>query len=140
VKPVLLDTSFLVALLNKADTRHSVCAGFHETMDRRLVTCEPVLAESCYLLRSAPAGIDLVLANLEEGIFEIPFRLAASVAQVRSIIEKYKDRPASLADACLVQMADELGTGDILTLDSDFAHYRWRRNRPFNLLIPLSGP
>jgi uncharacterized protein len=34
-------------------------------------------------------------------------------------------------------MADELGTGDILTLDSDFHHYRWRKTRPFNLLIPL---
>jgi hypothetical protein len=29
-------------------------------------------------------------------------------------------------------MANELGTGDIMTLDSDF-----RRNRKFNLLIPL---
>jgi predicted nucleic acid-binding protein len=34
-------------------------------------------------------------------------------------------------------MADELETGEILTLDSDFARYRWRRNRAFQLLIPL---
>jgi predicted nucleic acid-binding protein len=34
-------------------------------------------------------------------------------------------------------MADKLGTGDILTLDSDFLHYRWRRTRKFNMLIPL---
>jgi len=40
-----------------------------------------------------------------------------------------------LADACLVQMADELGTGEILTLDSDFEIYRWRRNRKFRNLM-----
>jgi len=39
------------------------------------------------------------------------------------------------ADACLVQLADELGTGRILTLDSDFRIYRWRKQRAFDLLI-----
>jgi hypothetical protein len=34
-------------------------------------------------------------------------------------------------------MAGEFDTGDILTLDSDFIHYRWKRTRRFNLLIPL---
>ena len=36
-----------------------------------------------------------------------------------------------------VAMAMELGTGRILTLDSDFSIYRWGRNRPFELLVPL---
>ncbi len=52
-------------------------------------------------------------------------------------MQKYSDIPGSFADACLIAMANELGTGDILTLDGHFKHYRWRRNRAFNLLIPL---
>ena len=44
---------------------------------------------------------------------------------------------SAFADACLVQMADELDTGDILTLDSDFIHYRWRKTRAFRMLISL---
>jgi len=52
-------------------------------------------------------------------------------------MRKYRDIPADFADACLIHLADQLGTGDILTLDSDFKHYRWRRNRSFHLLIPL---
>jgi predicted nucleic acid-binding protein len=40
-----------------------------------------------------------------------------------------------LADACLVDLAEELDTGDILTLDSDFHIYRWSRNRTFHVLI-----
>jgi predicted nucleic acid-binding protein len=67
----------------------------------------------------------------------IPFNLSQSVSGVAELMEKYNDTPADLADACLIQMAGELNTGDILTLDSDFRHYRWRKTKPFNLLIPL---
>jgi len=33
-----------------------------------------------------------------------------------------------VADACLIAMADELATPGILTLDKDFAIYRWGRS------------
>ena len=56
---------------------------------------------------------------------------------VRSVMRKYRDLPADFADACLVQLADELNTGDILTLDRDFESYRWRRTRAFRLLVAL---
>lgn len=79
------------------------------------------------------------MTNLEQGEFEIPFALSQSVPEIRGIMRKYRDLPASFADACLVHMADELDTGDILTLDSDFVTYRWRKNRTFELLIPLKG-
>jgi predicted nucleic acid-binding protein len=78
-----------------------------------------------------------VLANVESGFFAIPFQLSRSAGKIQAILTKYRDTPADFADACLVQMADELDTGDILTLDSDFTHYRWRRTRAFHLLIPL---
>jgi predicted nucleic acid-binding protein len=52
-------------------------------------------------------------------------------------MSKYADTRCDFADACLIAMADQLDTGDILTLDRDFKHYRWRRNRSFRLLIPL---
>jgi predicted nucleic acid-binding protein len=38
-------------------------------------------------------------------------------------MQKYKDRKIDLADACLIHLADEFGTADILTLDRDFAIY-----------------
>jgi hypothetical protein len=34
-------------------------------------------------------------------------------------------------------MADELDTGRILTLDDDFAVYRWRRSRAFDQLLAV---
>jgi hypothetical protein len=43
----------------------------------------------------------------------------------------------SLADACLVDLATQTGSGRILTLDADFGIHRWGRNRPFELLLEI---
>ncbi len=137
MKPVLLDTGVIVALLDRSETHHARCVTAIVGLERPLVTCEGVIAESCYLLRGLPGAAETILQNVERQVFQIPFQLSRSAAPVRTILRKYRDLPADFADACLIHLADELNTGDILTLDSDFRSYRWRRNRPFNLLVPL---
>lgn len=137
MKPVLVDTGVIVALLDRSEKHHARCVTILEGVERPLVICEAVVAESCYLLRGLPGAPETVLQNVERGVFQIPFQLSRSAAPVRSIMRKYRDLPADFADACLIHLAEELNTGDILTLDGDFRLYRWRRNRPFNLLVPL---
>jgi len=137
MEPVLLDTGVIYALLNKRESRHEECLKAIRELYRPIVTCEAVIVESCFLLSKYPQGIEVLLTNVRSGLFRIPFRIAKSSFEVLDLLRKYRDTPASFADACLIAMANELGTGDILTLDSDFKHYRWRRNRAFNLLIPL---
>ena len=137
MKPVLLDTGVIVALLDRSERRHARCVTIMEGFERPLVTCEAVIAESFYLLRGLPGAAETVLQNVERGVFQLPFQLSRSAAPVRTIMRKYRDLPADFADACLIQLAEELNTGDILTLDGDFQLYRWRRNRPFNLLVTL---
>jgi predicted nucleic acid-binding protein len=137
MQPVLLDTNVIVAWLNRRDHYHQRCVDALSHLRQPIATCEAVVAESCYMVRSIPEAIDRILANVADGTFEVPFKLSGCAAEVGSIMRKYRDMPADFADACLIQMADELDTGDIFTLDSDFKHYRWRRNRSFRLLIPL---
>jgi predicted nucleic acid-binding protein len=137
LSPVLVDTSFLVAVYDRTDALHSRCMKTHQAIDNPLITCEPVIAETIYLLRFVRGSAGAVLASIEQGALEIQFKLSTSAVRVRKLMEKYIDLPASFADACLIHMADELDTADILTLDRDFRHYRWRRNRSFNLLVPL---
>jgi uncharacterized protein len=136
VKSVLVDAGFLIAIYDKDERHHSLCVSLYETIENPLVTCEAVLAEAIHIL-GLPSAADRIIASVDAGILEVPFRLNQSASAVREIMRKYRDIPADFADACLIQMADELDTGDILTLDSDFKHYRWRRNKSFNLLIPL---
>ncbi len=102
-----------------------------------MVTCEAVIMESCHLLRRTGEASVAVVANLVHGHYQIAFQLSNAAAAVEVLMDKYRDTPIDFADACMIQMADKLDTGDILTLDSDFLHYRWHKTRPFNLLIPL---
>jgi predicted nucleic acid-binding protein len=102
-----------------------------------LVTCESAVAEACYLLRGTPGAPEAILENVANGVFQTPVRLADQASAVGKLLRKYRDVPMSLADACLVDLADRMDTGLILTLDRDFEIYRWRSRRKFELLIKL---
>ena len=137
MKPVLLDTGCIVALLDRSEGHHRVCVSAVAELQAPLVTCEPVIAEACYLLRRLPAAVDAILENIQQRIFQILLQLEAQAGAVRPLLKKYARVPMDLADACLVHLAEELGTGEILTLDSDFHIYRWNRTRPFHLLVDV---
>ncbi len=138
MKPVLLDTGVVVALLDRSGRYHVRCADAVGELERPLITCEAVIAESCYLLRRLPGAAETILENVARGIFHIPFQLSQSAGPVGTILRKYRDQPADFADACLIHLADQLNTGEILTLDRDFMQYRWRKTRRFDLLIDLN--
>jgi predicted nucleic acid-binding protein len=135
VKPVLLDTGPIVAMLDRSERRHTDCVEVVETLQVPMVSCEAVIAEACFLLRNLKGAAEAVLENVEQGIFLVPCYLPGRASKVSRLIKKYADTPMDFADACLVDMASEFGCGQILTLDSDFQIYRWGRNRVFELLI-----
>ena len=135
--PILVDASFLACVYDKQEPYHRQCMAALDQVNRPLVTCEPVVTEAIHLLRRLPGAPQAILASIRSGQLEIPFQLAHSVDEVLAHYTKYRDTPCDFADACLIHMADQLHTGDILTLDSDFKHYRWRRTRRFRMLIPL---
>jgi uncharacterized protein len=138
LKPVLLDTGVIVALLDSSERRHPICTSTVEALAAPLVTCEAVIAESCYLLRKMAGAAEAILENVANGTFQIPFQLSRDVSQIQRILRRYRDREVDLADACLVHLANELRVGEILTLDSDFAIYRWGANKRFQPLIPFA--
>jgi uncharacterized protein len=138
VKPVLLDTGVIVALLDRSERYHRPCSQAIRALHSPLITCEAVLTESCYLLRDLDGASEAVIDNVAEGIFQVPFQLSKDAPAVKRQLRKYRDRKIDLADACLISMADEFRTGEILTLDSDFAIYRWGKNKPFHNLVPFA--
>jgi predicted nucleic acid-binding protein len=137
VTPVLLDTGCIVALLDRSERYHDACKRVLSDLTAPLVTCEAVIAEACWLLRGMRGAADAVLRNVEEGVFGLPVSLVSASPSVRGLLRKYSRVRMDLADACLVHLADELETGRILTLDSDFLVYRWRKTRRFELLVAL---
>ena len=138
MKPALLDTGVIVALLDRSEKLHQACSAAVRSLEAPFVTCEAVIAESCYLLRNLPGAPEAVIENVAAGIFQIPFQLSREAAGVKQVLRKYRDRKIDLADACLIRLADEFEIGDILTLDKDFEIYRWGRNKTFHILLDLS--
>jgi predicted nucleic acid-binding protein len=132
-----LDAGPIVALLNRADQYHETCAKFFTTNSCEFITCEPAITEACFILRSKPKAVEDVLRNIKGGQFEIAYSLSARAKELARLVSKYADRPMSLADACLVDLAEINQTGQIVTLDADFEVYRWGRNRPFELLLKV---
>ena len=137
MKPILLDTGVIVALLDRSERRHDECTKALHSIDAPLVTCEPVIAEACYLTQRLRGAPEAILQNVVAGTFQIPIRLSDCATALQRILKKYRDREVDLADAFLVHLATELRTGEILTLDSDFAVYRWGGTRPFRSILPL---
>jgi len=52
------------------------------------------------------------------------------------VLQKYRDTPMSLADACVVRMAEIHERHAVLTLDSDFSVYRKHGRVPLTLIHP----
>ena len=55
---------------------------------------------------------------------------------MRKLIHKYADLPMSLADACLVRMAEQFTRSAVLTLDRDFRIYRKHGRQVIPLIVP----
>ena len=137
MKPALLDTGVIVALLDRSENAHPACAKAIRELQAPLITCEAVVTEACYLLRNLPGAPEAVIENVTAGIFQIPFQLSREAAGVKQILRKYRDRKIDLADACLIHLAAEFETAEVLTLDKDFTIYRWAKNKLFRILLDL---
>ncbi|MFK8014048.1 MAG: type II toxin-antitoxin system VapC family toxin [Gammaproteobacteria bacterium] len=133
----LLDTGVIVALLDRDERYHLQCVEVVSDIVGPLITCEAAIAEACHLLRRIYGASEAVIENVANGVFQTPVRLVDRATSIQKLIKKYRDVPMDLADACLVDLADQIDTGQILTLDRDFEIYRWRSRRKFRLLIDL---
>jgi predicted nucleic acid-binding protein len=135
MRRILLDTGVLVALLDASENEHGSCSSLFRDLRARLVTTEPVLTESVYLLgpdvRAQRACIEFVTRG---GATLVP-QSTRSLERAATLMRKYSDVPMDLADATLVVLAEELGTSEVLTLDRrGFSTYRIRGRKPFDIL------
>lgn len=133
---VILDTGPLVAFLNARDKYHDWAVSHWAQIEPPLLTCEAVLSEACFLLRHASKKANPVLQLVERGVIRIAFNLSDNIAFVAALMTKYSNIPASMADACLIRMAELNDNSPVLTLDTDFRIYRKHQRRVIPLLQP----
>ena len=134
----IVDTGPLVALLSARDTHHQWARSSFATIAPPGITCEAVLAEAWHLLRGTARGQSALLELLAGGTLTIEFGLMAELAAVRRLVSRYNDQPMSLADACLVRLAELYDEAAVITLDRDFAVYRKNGRQVIPLISPFA--
>ena len=118
---VLVDTGPIVAFLNSRDRHHEWSKETFAEIEAPVMSCEAVLSEACFLLRTARGGSEAVLKLVDRGLVRLPFRLEAETGPIRRLLSRYSSVPMSLV---------------LLTLDRDFKVYRKHGRN----VIPIRTP
>ncbi|HJU14831.1 MAG TPA: PIN domain-containing protein [Stellaceae bacterium] len=132
----IVDTGPLVAFFDRSEQHHRWVTERVEELEAPLLVCEPVLAEAMYLLAHYARAHDALFELLQNGALRLAFRIEEHVAVLHQLLRKYRDKPMSLADACIVRMAEIYERHAVLTLDSDFSVYRKHGRVPLALVHP----
>lgn len=125
---IVLDTSVVVAFMNRRDDDHERVAAWMETVGEDLFTTPLIVAEIDHLV-SRGGGSDAARAfheDLASGAYLVEWWPEAVVETVTAV-RKYRD--IGLADASLLALAARLGTTRVATLDE----------RHFRAIRPLTG-
>jgi predicted nucleic acid-binding protein len=134
--PAIVDTGPLVAFFDRAERHHNWAVERLGETDGPLLVCEPVLTETAYLLSRYSQAHDILFELLENGALNIAFHVEDHLDTLRKLLHKYRDTPMSLADACVLRMAELYDRHDVMTLDSDFTVYRKHGRIPLKLIHP----
>lgn len=133
---VLADTGPLVAYFNRRDRWHRWVAEQMAALHPPLITCEPVLTEACFLIQKSGGKPAELVAWVTRGVLEIGVNIESDAVEITRLMNRYRDTPMSLADACLVRLTERISDCRLFTLDSDFAHYRRSGRHAIPLLAP----
>ena len=133
---VLLDTGPWVALLSRNDTHHKWAVEQFRLFPPPLLSCEAVVAETCFLLKRSGFDPSLPLQFIDRGVVQLPFVLQEQIGSVSSLFKRYENVPASLADAALIRLAEISDSPLLITTDSDFHIYRRHGRQTIPLVTP----
>ena len=135
-KTILLDAGSLIAVLYRRDQFHSWAVKEISRMSAPLLTCEAVVAETCFLAQRMLGTSQAVYDFVATGAVEISFNLGEEFEAVKDLAVRYQNVPMSLADACLVRMSEIYADSTVFTTDSDFRIYRKNTNQMIPTIMP----
>jgi predicted nucleic acid-binding protein len=135
----IADAGPLVAYLDRRDGYYTWASDQIDLIKPPLLVCEPVLSEAMFLLGHRSEAREAVLALVSKGALKIAFSVNEHLEQVRRLVSKYRSLPMSLADACIVRMAEMNDSHAVWTIDSDFTVYRKHGRTPLTLIHPTAS-
>lgn len=133
---VIIDTGPLVTFLAAGLQHHEWVCRQWKRLQPPMLTCEPVLTEAAFLLKREGCPVDPLFELLERGVLRLSMGIEDQLPDLRTLMSRYRDRPMSLADACLVRLTELHPGSTVFTLDGDFRIYRRHGNKMISVLMP----
>lgn len=132
----IADTGFIVAFGNRDDGHHAWAMEVATKITEPLLTCEAVLAEAAFHLRSSTYVLSLVVDEM----LEVEFNVAENMTRLAELAERYQDQRPDLADLCIIRMSELHPKHTVITTDQkDFRVYRRNKREAIPILCP-PGP
>ena len=133
---IIVDTGPLVAMLSVDEAPHRWVIERLRDLPAPFLTCEPVLAETFFLVSKLPQGVGRFFALLGSELLTTDFKVLEHHTALQKLIQKYSDLPMSLADACLVRLAELHAGSTVFTLDAHFRVYRKNGRQHIPVIMP----
>lgn len=118
------------------DRHHAWTVERFRALPPPFLTCEPVIAEACFLIERRGVSGAVILERIENGLLHVALEIEDHCDALKKLMTRYASVPMSLADSCLVRMSEVYPESHVFTLDSEFRVYR-RNGRQ---MIPLITP
>lgn len=141
---VIIDTSFLVALLNEKDELHNIA----KRTDSQILgedydwISTPLVAQELFWLLRERCGADTACLGLDvmAKAVNLPQMPNDWMSRCVGVLHKYHDQRLDLTDASLAVLGEHLGVNTIVTADHrDFSVLRWSDGKTaFTNLFPRS--
>lgn len=129
----IADTGFLVAFGNAADQHHRWALEIAARVTAPLLTCEAVLTEAVWLLRS----VSTVAGMLQSGLVTVAFSLTQNLVHIDELAARYADLGPDLCDLCVVRMSEHFPKHQVITTDRrDFSIYRRNKRDAIPVIYP----
>jgi uncharacterized protein len=129
----IADTGFIYAFVSSDDKYHDWALALAEELSEPALTCDAVLAETAYHLRSVQVVLELIAA----GLISPDFDLLSNFKHLMELARRYADRHPDLADLCIVRMSELFPDRMVLTTDEkDFRVYRRNKRDVIPLVCP----
>ena len=127
---MILDTSVVVAFMNRGDRRHDEVVSWLAGYDGSLVTSPLAVAEMDHLVGrlGGADGQRALWQDLDSGAYRVEWWPSA-IYETTKVARRHEGLDLGLTDASLAVLAHRLRTIEIATLDE----------RHFRRLAPLSG-
>lgn len=117
--PALLDTGFLLAVIDADDHLHPACKAALES-ERNPLLPDIVLPELAHLILRPKLDyrpLTKFLRAISEGELPIVQSIPQDLARAADVLDKYADNRVDFVDCMIVAMAERLKVARILTVD-----------------------